>query len=213
MHQNRFNHGPRLPAAIPRPHDARMFGILWLYKSRRKAMNEWGGERIKKIVEREGDEWANTRRKWTEEQKNQGRRGQEKTIRERRGRTSKYRKDEPEKKKTRGRVKQRKGIVESPSKLQQLGASSSQHRTTQEQKNTDDTDTEKKGRKPENMTSNTRIPSRHWGRQGEQEKQKETKQRKARPEEKHTKNRGRGEESSFGQSSIYIPMKTNHLKS
>jgi hypothetical protein len=32
-----------------------MFGILWLYKSRRKAMNEWGGERIKKIVEREGD--------------------------------------------------------------------------------------------------------------------------------------------------------------
>jgi hypothetical protein len=97
----------------------------------RKNRKTRGGEDKKKPLEREGDERANT------------------------GRTNQR------KKKTRGRVKQRKGIVESPSKLQQLGASSSQHRTTQEQKNTDDTDTEKKGRKPENMTSNTRIPSRH----------------------------------------------------
>jgi hypothetical protein len=42
-----------------------------------------------------------------------------------------------QRKKHRGRVKQRKGTVESPSKLQQPGASSSQHRT-QEQKNTDE---------------------------------------------------------------------------
>jgi hypothetical protein len=36
------------------------------------------------------------------------------------------------------------------------------------------------------------APGRHLERQGEQEKKKETKQRKARPEEKSTKNRGRG---------------------
>jgi len=38
-----FNYGPRLPAAIPRPHDARTLGILWLYKSQRKATNEGEG--------------------------------------------------------------------------------------------------------------------------------------------------------------------------
>jgi len=53
MHQNSFNYGPRLPAAIPRPHDARMLGILWLYKSQRKATNEGGGERIGKKTSRE----------------------------------------------------------------------------------------------------------------------------------------------------------------
>jgi len=28
-HQNRFSHGPRLPAAIPHPQYARTLGILW----------------------------------------------------------------------------------------------------------------------------------------------------------------------------------------
>jgi hypothetical protein len=53
--------------------------------------------------------------------------------------------------KNRGRVKQRKGTVESPSKLQQAGASSSQHRTTQEQKNTDEQTTHTLKRKEENQ--------------------------------------------------------------
>jgi hypothetical protein len=69
-----------------------------------------------------------------------------------------------QRKKNRDRVKQRKGTVESPSKLQQSGASSSQHRTTLEQKKhrrTDNTYTEEKGRKLENRMSNTRIPGRH----------------------------------------------------
>jgi hypothetical protein len=48
-------------------------------------------------------------------------------------------------------VKQRKGTVESPLKLQQPGATSSQHRTTQEQKNTDEQTTHTLKRKEENL--------------------------------------------------------------